>query len=466
MSGNHSDDASSPPAPEPRFAEVPLNQPATIQVGAERIADARSEDADTALPKLRTGYLLAIYVAQLTLYVAFIVPIAFSLAVRVAQVAPDNRDAVLAVAVGLPGLFVVLGTPLVGIFSDRTRSRFGRRRPWLLLGSLLGLIGSSAIALLDGVPGLVIGWCIAYTGYGIVSSMLNTHLGDTLPALQRGRVMGILGAITQIAPILGITVAGGFVDNPIGLFLLPAGIAFVGGVFFTLVMRDPQVTGERPPLNLGKVFQGFYFNPRRYPNLAWVWISKALVFLAISMSGLYGVYLLTTRLGLAPAEVGTLLAATGIPGVVAGILGAIGSGYLSDKLKTRKPFLVFSAIALGGSMIVTGTSTSIPQYVVGGLLLALSIGCYGAVDQALALDVLPRDTDENGRFLAIIGIGSTLPQAIGPFIAGFVLALGSGNYTVVYFAGAAIAVLGAIAIAPITAGRRADLATHSIRVMD
>ncbi|PPF38033.1 MFS transporter [Rathayibacter sp. AY1A3] len=466
MTGKSSDGASSPSAPDPRFDEIPLNQPATIQVGAERIADAMAGEADAKLPKLRAGYLLAIYVAQLTLYVAFIVPIAFSLAIRVAQVAPDNRDSVLAIAVGLPGLFVVLGTPLVGIFSDRTRSRFGRRRPWLLFGSLLGLLGSAAIALIDGVPGLVIGWCVAYTGYGIVSSMLNTHLGDSLPALQRGRVMGILGAITQIAPILGITVAGGFVESPIGLFLLPAGIAFVGGVFFTLVMRDPQVTGERPPLNLGKVFQGFYFNPRRYPNLAWVWISKALVFLAISMSGLYGVYLLTTRLGLAPAEVGALLAAIGIPGVIAGILGAVGSGYLSDKLKTRKPFLIFSAVTLGASMIVTGTSTSIPQYVIGGLILALSVGCYGAVDQALALDVLPRDTDENGRFLAIIGIGSTLPQAIGPFIAGLVLALGSGDYTVVYFAGAAIAVLGAIAIAPITAGRRADLATHSIKVMD
>lgn len=465
MPGNPSDDTSSPTTPDPRFVEVPLNQPAMAQVGAERIADAMADAPEAPVKKLRPRYLIAIYVAQLTLYVAFIVPIAFSLAVRVAQVAPDNRDSILALAVGLPGLFVVIGTPLVGVFSDRTRSRFGRRRPWLLFGSVLGLIGSAAIALTDGVAGLVVGWCIAYTGYGIVSSMLNTHLGDALPALQRGRVMGILGAITQIAPIAGITVAGGFVNNPIGLFLLPAGIAFVGGLFFTIVMRDPQITGERPPLNLAKVFQGFYFNPRRYSNLAWVWISKAFVFLAISMSGLYGVYLLTSRLGLTAAQVGVLLAAIGLPGVGAGILGAVGSGYLSDKLKTRKPFLIFSAVALGASMVVTGTATSIPQYVIGSLILALSIGCYGAVDQALALDVLPRDTDENGRFLAIIGIGSTLPQAIGPFIAGLVLAIGAGNYTVVYFVGAAIAVLGAVFILPITAGRRADLATHSVQVM-
>ena len=464
MSREPSDDASSPLS-DPQAYELALSQPATVHIGAERVADALAGDAVVESPRLRTRYLLAIYVTQLTLYIAFIVPIAFSLAIRVAQVSPDNRDAILAIAVGLPGLFVVIGTPLVGIFSDRTRSRLGRRRPWLLFGSVLGLVGSALIALTGDVASLVIGWCIAYTGYGITSSMLNTHLGDNLPVLQRGRVMGILGAITQIAPILGISVAGALVASPIGLFLLPAGIAFVGGLFFTLVMRDPKVSTPRPELKISKVFEGFYFNPRRYPNLAWVWISKACVFLAISMSGLYGVYLLTTRLGLTPTDVGALLATTGLLGVVTGILGAVGSGYLSDKLKTRKPFLVFSAIVIGASMVVTGTSTSIPQYVIGGLLLSLSIGVYGSVDQALALDVLPRDTDENGRFLAIIGIGSTLPQAIGPFAAGLFLALGAGNYTVVYIVGAVVAVAGALLIIPITAGRRADLATHSIQVM-
>ncbi|SKA80320.1 Na+/melibiose symporter [Agreia bicolorata] len=464
MSPNPSDDTSSSLS-DPQAYELPLNQPATIQVGAERINDALADTSADALPKLRTRYLWAIYITQLTLFIAFIVPIAFSLAIRVAQVAPDNRDAILALAVGLPGLFVVIGTPLVGMFSDRTRSRFGRRRPWLLFGSVLGLVGSATIALTGDVAGLVIGWSVAYTGYGIAASMLGTHLGDTLPALQRGRVMGILGAISQIAPILGISVAGALVASPIGLFLLPAGIAFVGSLFFILVMRDPKVNTPRPELKLSKVFEGFYFNPRRYPNLAWVWISKACVFLAISMSGLYGVYLLTTRLGLGPADIGALLATTGLLGVVTGIVGAVGSGYLSDKLKTRKPFLVFSAIALGASMIVSGTSNSVPQYIAGGLLLSLSIGVYGAVDQALALDVLPRDTDENGRFLAIIGIGSTLPQAIGPFAAGLVLALGSGDYTVVYIVGAVVAIAGALLIIPISAGRRADLDTHSVKAM-
>lgn len=142
MSEKSQHDASSAPSPDPRFAAIPLYQPAATQVGAERIAEAMADAPEPPTKKLRTRHLVAIYVAQLTLYVAFIVPIASSLAVRVAQVAPDNRDSVLALAVGLPGFLVVIGAPLVAIYSDRTRSRFGRRRP----RSLFGTTSSSSTA--------------------------------------------------------------------------------------------------------------------------------------------------------------------------------------------------------------------------------------------------------------------------------------------------------------------------------
>lgn len=89
--------------------------------------------------------------------------------------------------------------------------------------------------------------------------------------------------------------------------------------------------------------------------------------------------------------------------------------------------------------------------VVGSLLGSLGIGMFSAVDQALLLDVLPeRDTDA-GRFMAIIGYATSLPQSVAPLIAPIFLAIGVSaagdkNYTLLYVIAAACTVLGGLVV--------------------
>ncbi|MCM6761528.1 MFS transporter [Rathayibacter sp. ZW T2_19] len=459
----HPDGPSGPRAvsDEPSF-DLPLSPAASVELGAENIANAVRSGSDERVP-LRKRYLAALFFGQFALYVAFVAPIAYSLAVRVGQIAPDTRDTALALAVGIPGVLVVICAPIVGVLSDQTRSRLGRRRPWLLGGAVVALIGSAVIGFTETVPLLIAGWSVAYLGYSVCGAMIATHLGDRLPEGQRGKVMGILGAINQIAPLFGVILGGVLSATGGGLFIGPGLLAFVGTLLFAIVMKDAAFTGPVVRAGSQKILSGFWFNPRRYPNIAWVWVSRALIFMALSFSGLYGIYLLQTRLGLGAAEVATIVSLSGVVSIAAGIGGAIGSGYLSDKLKTRKPFLIVSGVLIAAGLIGTGTTASLAQYVVAGVFTAFAIGVYGAVDQALMLDVLPQDEDENGRYLSILQLGTSVPQAVGPLLAGAVLALFGGGYSGVYFVGAAFAVLGALAIIPIAVGRRAELSTTSIQ---
>lgn len=442
---------------------APTGLPAAMEVGSEEIGEAVSSHPEgSRMPKRQ---ILPILIAQFTLYVAFVAPSAFSLAIRVESIDPTTKDIVLALAIGIPGVIAIFLTPFVGVLSDRTRSRLGRRRPWLVFGGVLGLVGSSVIGLGESAPLLIVGWTVAFLGYTFCSVMILAHFGDRLPASQRGRVMGINGAITQIAPLVGIVAAGAFTATPALMFLVPGIVAFLGLVLFVLTMKDPRATGPAPALRTGELFQGFWFNPRRYPNLAWVWLSKALVFVALALMQIYGVYLLGSRLGLDPAGVAGLVAVVGAGGIATAILGAIGSGWLSDKLGTRKPFLVVSALTLAVGLLVTATISSPGQYILGSLIGSLSIGVYGAVDQAISLDVLPADEDQNGRFISTLGLANQVPQAVGPFFAAGVLAVFGGDYSWVYIVAAAFAALGALAILPISVGTRATLATTSTRVM-
>lgn len=439
----------------------PLSLQASLAVGSEEVSEAL-RGVNTDPPKMRAGEMLALFLAQLTLFMALVVPMAFSLAIKIGVLDPTNKDALLGLTIGIAGTLVLFTNPLIGVLSDRTRSRFGRRRPWFFGGVLLGTAGSVVLAFSSSSWMLLVGWCIALAGYSMSSQTLLTHLGDRLPESQRGKVMGIIGAITQVGPILGIVLAGAFASQLSLIFLVPAAIALLGTLWFAAAMKDPKFEGELPAFRLASLTRGFYFNPRKHSNFGWVILSKIFVFVYLAFIGLYGVYLLMSRFGLDAAGAASLIGLMSLGGIVLAIGGAVGSGFLSDKLHSRKPFLIISASLLAASAVTIGTSTGITQFVVGSLMSSLGIGIYGAVDQALALDTLPSEENENGRYLAIFGLANAVPQAFGPFLAALVLSVAGGDYTWVYFVAAGAAALGALAIIPISVGRRALLSTTSV----
>lgn len=458
-------DRTEPAEPDAVDASIDAAQRATVSgVLATGVADfetAAESDVErqTKLPKRQ---LAAVFLAQVTVFMALVVPTAFSLAIKVGATNPETKDSVLAVTVGVGALIIIFTNPILAVLSDRTRSRFGRRRPWYVLGLIFGLLGSVGVGLSSAPAALTASWAVAIIGYTLSSGMLITYLGDRLPEEQRGKVMGAIGAISQIGPILGIVVAGAFAEQLGLMFIVPGIIAFIGPLWFVFSMKDSQYTGEVPPFALKKLTAGFYFNPRKHSNFAWVIVSKFFVYASLGFTTIYGVYLLQSRLGLEVAEVSALVALLGIGGVATAIVGAIGAGWLSDKLKSRKPFLIISGILLAVSPFVVGTTASITQYAIGSLIGTLAVGIYGAVDQALALDTLPSEENENARYLAVFGLANAIPQALAPFAAAAVVVWAGGDYSWVYFVAAGFAILGALTILPISMGRRATLSTTSV----
>lgn len=450
---------------EPPQYGPPMTLSGNLEAGAEGIADTLhsvNSSSGGVQTKMRASELLSLSLALATLFMAFVVPSAFSLAIKLGAIDPANKDAMLALAIGIAATIVLFTTPISGVLSDRTRSRFGRRRPWFFTGLILGTVGTTLVGFASTSSLIVVGWAIALIGYAVASNSITIYLSDRLPESQRGKVMGLTGSVTQVGPIAGIILAGAFTSQLGLMFYIPAALALLGGLWFGFSMKDPKFTGEVPLFKLRSLTRGFYFNPRKHTNFGWVIVSRLFIFASLAFTALYGVYLLTSRLGMDAAAVAGLFATVSLAGVVLAIVGALGSGLLSDKLRSRKPFLIISGGLLTLSAMLVGTTTTVPQFVVGSLIASLGIGIYGAVDQALALDTLPSEENENGRYLAVFGLGSSVPQALGPFLAGAVLALAGGDYTWVYFAAAAFAALGALSIIPISVGRRARLSTTSI----
>src|SRR3979409_1582294 len=77
------------------------------------------------------GLLVALGIAQFGVMTALMAPAVSGLAVRIAEIAPHDRNAVLSLVLGVGAIVAMVASPVLGALSDRTRSRFGLRTPWI-----------------------------------------------------------------------------------------------------------------------------------------------------------------------------------------------------------------------------------------------------------------------------------------------------------------------------------------------
>ncbi len=123
--------------------------------------------------------------------------------------------------VAAPGLVVALiGNPLFGLLSDRTTSRFGRRRPYILIGALFNVLGLAIMAFIPNLflrehsgatlslslVTLMVGLMLTQAANNAAAAPFHALLPDLVPAEQRGTASGIMGIALFLGQILGFIV--------------------------------------------------------------------------------------------------------------------------------------------------------------------------------------------------------------------------------------------------------------------
>lgn len=387
-------------------------------------------------------------VAQFGVFVAFITPLAISLSIRLQAVAPGHAE-YLGYITGAGAGVVVLTGPFLGMMSDRTRTRFGRRRPFMIGGMILGMVSLFVMATAPSALLLGLGWVLAQLGWGQTLSALQIRTADRLPEQQRGRVAGLTGFATQIAPVLGVSIAGAFAGDALLLFFVPGILGAVLVLFFVVFLPEPDSRRMvLPDLRVATVLRKLVFNPRRYPDFAWNWLGRFFFYFGLSLNTTFTAFFFAQRLGITVTAVAGVIAVLSLGGIVTTVVGALGGGFLSDKLKRRRVFVLLSGILFAAGAVTMALSPSLPLLVTGSLISGVGIGMFSAVDQALLLDVLPeRDTDA-GRFMGITGFATSVPQAVAPLIAPLFLVIGAAggekNYTLLYLLAGVFTVTGGL----------------------
>lgn len=407
-------------------------------------------DAELAEPtptKPRSARFIAMLaVANLGLWLAVYAPALVTVSIRIREVRPDDAVAVYGSVTAIAGLFALFGNPFFGRLSDRSRSRFGRRRTYFVGGMIAGTAAVAVIGLTSEVPVIIAGWCAAQLAYNAAIASLTAVLADYVPQQQRGRVAGITGVCNYAALAGAAYVAAWFSANTLLMFLAPAVIGLILVAVFAPMLKEPRSTDVPERFGVREFLMTFWVNPVKNPDFAWAWASRFLIVLAWMTLLTYQTFLLISRFGFTNESVAPAVATASVI-LVAGILvGSAGGGYLSDKSGRRKIFVVLATVVAAVGFPFIAFSQDLGMFHVGVAIVGLGIGVHMAVDLALVTDVLPNST-ESGKDLGVFNIANALPQSVAPaFAAALFAALGTEDFTALYLCAAAFALLGALAV--------------------
>ncbi|WP_077488874.1 MFS transporter [Sinomonas mesophila] len=395
---------------------------------------------------VRAPWTFGVVLVNLGINAAFFGPIQVLLGQQAAHFDPGQKEAILALVTGAGAAVSMVGNPLSGAFSDRTAGRFGRRRPWVLAGALLGTVALVALAGAPGVAVMTVLWCLVQAGCNAAYAAITAAIPDRVPVLQRGTVGGLAAMGQTVGILLGAVIAAA-VAGSFGLGYIVCAVVLIASVVLYLVRADdaPLTRSSVVPFSLGAFLASFWVSPRAYPDFGWAWLTRLLVNIGNHMVTLYLLFFLADAVHLErttgiPSATGVLIL-TGLYAVMVIVTSVLG-GKLSDRMGKRKPLVIASSAVIAGASLILAFFPTWVGAIVGALVLGIGFGAYLAVDFALITQVLPRAADR-GKDLGVINIANSLPQVIAPLIAyPFVAFL--GGYVSLYVAAAVIGLLGAV----------------------
>jgi Na+/melibiose symporter-like transporter len=353
-------------------------------------------------------------------------------------------------------------SPLAGAWSDAQRSRFGRRRPFLLVGSLVNVAGLLALAPMgagDRLRNFVLAYLGVQLGSNFAAGPYSGLIPDVVPPSQRGTASGWMALMSALGTMMGALTAGQLIHNG-NYQRIYVTIAVVVLVFLvlTLVGVREQPWAEPPPHEDWRQFlRSFVPDPRRHRDFYWVMITRALVTMGIYSVFTFFQFFLAdvVRVQKPEAQASYLVGII----ILTGVMTSLVAGMLSDRVG-RKPLVYWSGGVMAAAAVIFIPVAFYPSlqftYVIGALF-GLGWGAFQAVDWALAIDVLPHQ----GGAAKDMGIWHTalvLPQIIAPALTGITLSTLKAQslllgYTTVFVMTAAWFVLGTVFVRRIRGAR-------------
>ncbi len=363
------------------------------------------------------------------------------------------------------GLVVAAASqPVWGALSDRTRSRWGRRRPFLVGGSLANLALFGLLALSGDLWTLALLVLLIQLASNAVQGAYQSLIPDHVPEAQRGVAAGVKTLVELPSVVVGplvagllLSIAGWTTTERVLAVMLFLQLLYIAVTLIALRhIPDPPISqSTHLPTCQPSIKQIFHIDWQSSRDLRWWLVNRALFWFALLVLRTFLINYVEQVAGLSPEEAQRTI------GLLAAVLGvltfgvALPSGYLADRVG-RRPLLAAAGLLAAGGAFVLLTARSLEVMFVGGIFIGLAGGLFFTSSWALATELVPQN--EAARYLGIANLatagGSAAARLTGPLIDGINHFSGSETlgYVSVYALAGVLFLLSSWAIRHVTSG--------------
>jgi MFS family permease len=338
---------------------------------------------------------------------------------------------------GAVGLVAIVTLPVFGALCDRTRSRLGRRRVWVLGGVVVFALGLVLAGQQDDWLALGGCWVLASLGNNAMAASLTAVIADEVPDQQRGMISGAIYGPQAVGIVVGLIAVQGL-GTPLRFGALAFGLVLFS-LPFLLRHRDVR-SGQAPsPLSLRTITAAMWVSPKAHPDFGWAFGGRLLVNLGNAFGTTELLFFLRDGLKV-PDPDASLLKLTVVYLVFTLVATYVG-GIWSDRSGRRRVFVAVASLLQAVAALLLVFDPAVGTAFVAAALLGTGYGAFMSVDQALITAVLPSAADR-AKDLGLMNIGSVLPQALGPLLGGiFITTL--GGFSGLFGAAGVVTLIGA-----------------------
>jgi len=321
-------------------------------------------------------------------------------------------------------ILAVAVQPIAGAISDRSGFSWGRRRPYILLGTIAVILFLPGIGFFGSYAALFIIYCLLQVSGNTAQGPYQAFIPDLVPEGRRGLASGVKSLLEIVGGVALVRLIGYFMgryfigegSSWLWLALGALAIVLLGAMLATVltVKERPRSGSSQLPL-LPTLYKSFKIDVKASPDFVLFLISRLLILMALATLQTFALYFLKDVIGVAnPAAVtAELLIAVGIGMIVA----VYPAGRLSDRIG-RRPVIVFSGLLGASGILVLFFSPSYGYIIFGGAILGIATGTFMSSNWALATDLVPKG--EEARYLGLTNLatagGAALARLIGPVI--------------------------------------------------